>query len=180
MRRRYRSEWYRNRVEAIKRRDPSAGVGADVIVGFPGETHEMFEETSRFIADIPLSYLHVFPYSERRNTPAPEYHDQVEPRIRFERAEILRRLGMRKRRAFHEMFLGTVQPVLIESSDQSGTACGLTREYVRVRIPELEGLTGTIVPVRILEPAENSCIGRVEEISPALAAIGDRIGALEQ
>jgi threonylcarbamoyladenosine tRNA methylthiotransferase MtaB len=157
MRRRYLSDWYRNRVERIKRMSPEAGIGADVIVGFPGETDELFEETYHFLTELPISYLHVFTYSQRPNTHAAEFENQVEPRIRFRRSEMLRNLSLRKRISFHQPFVGRTAKVLFESERTHGRASGLTGEYIRVNVATEEPLINQIRQVTITAAGPESC-----------------------
>ena len=162
MRRRYGTDWYRDRIDRIHRNVPDAGIGADVIVGFPGETDEYFEETVSFLKDMPLSYLHVFTYSERPWTDAPELTGQVEPRIRSERSERLRALSDRKRRSFHEGFVGRIVQVLTESRDESGRMTGLSAEYVRVAMDDSMIEPNNILPVHIVEAGTHECTGLVK------------------
>ncbi len=136
MRRRYLRSRYDDRVKRILALDPEAAIGADVIVGYPGESDRHFLETYRFVADLPITYLHVFPYSERESTQALEIAGSVEPKTRFERAEKLRALGLRKRKLFHEKFEGTKQTVLVESTDREGRRVGLTGNYMKIRIAD--------------------------------------------
>jgi threonylcarbamoyladenosine tRNA methylthiotransferase MtaB len=157
MRRRYLSDWYRNRVERIKRTSPDAGIGADVIVGFPGETDELFEETYHFLTELPISYLHVFTYSERPNTHAAERGDHVEPRIRFRRSDMLRNLSLRKRISFHQPFVGRTAQVLFEYERTNGRATGLTGEYIRVNVDTNERLINQLRQVTITAAGPESC-----------------------
>ncbi|MCI0706483.1 MAG: tRNA (N(6)-L-threonylcarbamoyladenosine(37)-C(2))-methylthiotransferase MtaB [Ignavibacteriae bacterium] len=161
MRRRYLTDWYASRVERIKSVYPSAGIGVDVITGFPGETDELFERTYRFLNELPVSYLHVFTYSERPNTVAATLPEQVEPRVRFERNERLRILSMKKRRVFHESFIGKTANVLFESETQHGRATGLSSEYVRVVVDSEDNLTNKILPVLITGADHEACSGAV-------------------
>ncbi len=149
MRRRYMSDYYRNLIEKIKERVPRAGIGVDVIVGFPGETENHFEETYRFLVDLPVSYLHVFTYSERENTPAVAYKERVDPAERSRRTNMLRILSEKKRRAFMETFIGSDVPVLFEESFKNGYIKGLTPEYLRVAVPYRDGIENTEAIVRI-------------------------------
>lgn len=135
MRRRYLTNEYRSLIENIKKLDTDAGIGADVLVGFPGETDELFNETATFIADLPISYLHVFTYSERENTLATEFGEIVEPRIRHERNNILRIMSQKKRHEFASSFVGRTLPVLFESQREEGIATGLASNYLRVQVP---------------------------------------------
>ena len=132
MKRRYKRELYQTRVEQIRRRMPHACIGVDVIVGFPGETEEHFMNTYRFIQDLDISYLHVFTYSERKNTAAAEMEGSVSPAKRSDRNEMLRILSEKKKRAFASSHLGTTRPVLWEQSDESGKIFGWTDNYCRV------------------------------------------------
>ncbi len=149
MRRRYMSDYYGNLVHKICRREPDAGIGVDVIVGFPGETEEHFEDTYRFIVDLPISYLHVFTYSERDNTPAMEYEGKVDPADRSRRTKMLRILSEKKRRAFMQRFIGKEVSVLFEESFKNDYINGLTKEYLRVAVPYHEGIENTEATVRI-------------------------------
>jgi threonylcarbamoyladenosine tRNA methylthiotransferase MtaB len=166
MRRRYGKEWYAKRVERIKSALPDAAIGADVIVGFPGETDSLFEATYQFLNELPVSYLHVFTYSQRPHTPAASYPNQVEPRIRFERSERLRNLSVKKRRAFYESFLGKTVDVLFESELRRGTQTGLTSQYVRVHVPWQHNLTNRILPVRVTAVNPDACTGYLVQEAP--------------
>jgi threonylcarbamoyladenosine tRNA methylthiotransferase MtaB len=132
MRRRYTTAQYAGRIEAIRRRIPECGIGVDVITGFPGETEARFEETLGLLTCLPVSYLHVFTYSERERTPAAASTGRVEPRIRFRRTEDLRLLGAKKKEAFHRSLIGTTVRVLVESESSAGLREGLTDAYARV------------------------------------------------
>lgn len=135
MRRRYLRDVYQSRVERIKDAMPSAAIGADVIVGFPGETKEDFLDTYRFINDLDISYLHVFTYSERPDTPAVHLAGKVKGGERAERSEMLHILSDKKRRKFYEDHLGQVRPVLFEQDIEDGIMHGFTDNYIRVRAP---------------------------------------------
>ncbi len=161
MRRRYTTAQYASRIAAVRERVPDCGIGVDVIVGFPGETDRAFEATHRFLEDLPVSYLHVFTYSERRNTPAALRPGRVEPKERFRRSEILRLLGEKKKRAFQERMVGRVLPVLFESDEGDGCRCGFTDNYVRVGVPAGEAAGNTIVPVAITGVTGGRCDARV-------------------
>lgn len=161
MRRRYTTAQYAARIAAVRERLPECGIGVDVIVGFPGESDREFEETHRFLDGLPVSYLHVFTYSERRNTPAASRPGRVEPKERFRRSEVLRLLGEKKKRAFQERMVGNVLPVLFETDEGDGCRCGLTDNYVRVGIPAGDATGNTIVPVAITGVSAGRCDGRV-------------------
>lgn len=135
MRRRYKRDLYASRVEKIKSQLPHACIGADVIVGFPGETDEDFMETYHFIHQLDLSYLHVFTYSERPNTPAKEMEGEVDMATRRERNKMLSILSEKKRRVFYEQHLGEERPVLFEHSKEPGQMSGFTDNYIKVELP---------------------------------------------
>jgi threonylcarbamoyladenosine tRNA methylthiotransferase MtaB len=149
MRRRYRTDLYRNRVEHIRRVMPHASIGVDVIVGFPGETQAKFEETLEFIKSLDVSYLHVFTYSERANTTALRIADVVPMHVRRERNKVLRNLSLKKQRQHYERQIGQVHDVLFEHAEEDGLRMGYTAHYVRVaaRASEVEG--NEICPVRL-------------------------------
>jgi threonylcarbamoyladenosine tRNA methylthiotransferase MtaB len=161
MRRRYTTAHYRGIVETIRSMDPSAGIGADVIVGFPGETAGLYDETHTFLADLPVSYLHVFTYSEREHTPAAELADAVEPRVRQQRSDTLRDLGRRKRRMFYDSFVGRQERVLFESAEAGGGYTGLTSQYVRVAVTSNGPLENRLLMTTILGADDERCFGSI-------------------
>lgn len=162
MRRRYKSQQYARLVESIKRQDIDAAIGVDVIVGFPGETDELFEETYRFLADLPVSYLHVFTYSERARTPAANFDGIVDATTRARRSERLRLLSYKKRAAFYRSMVGRTMPVLFESAGHEDDMSGLTSNYVRVHVtPSTNIAPNTLVPVHITEAGADGCLGKV-------------------
>ncbi|GAB3339203.1 tRNA (N(6)-L-threonylcarbamoyladenosine(37)-C(2))-methylthiotransferase MtaB [Marivirga atlantica] len=132
MRRRYLRELYVDRVTKIKQLMPYCCIGVDVIVGFPGETEEDFLETYNFLKDLPVSYLHVFTYSERANTDAPEMDNPVPMNIRNERSQMLRNLSEKIKRKFYEENIGREDIVLFENDVKDGMMEGFTDNYVRV------------------------------------------------
>ena len=135
MRRRYLTQLYADRVEKIKSLMPHACIGVDVIVGFPGETDEDFLSTYRFLADLEISYLHVFTYSERPNTPAADFDEVVPDAIRTKRSKMLRGLSAKKRQQFYQSQVGTHQNVLWEGENKQGYMHGFTANYVKMRQP---------------------------------------------
>ena len=132
MGRRYLRELYEDRVTKIKTLLPHACIGVDVIVGFPGETDELFLETYNFLNELNISYLHVFTYSERANTRAVEMEGVVPLKIRNERSKMLRILSEKKRRKFYEENLGQTFTVLFEEDVENGMMHGFTENYIRV------------------------------------------------
>ncbi len=152
MRRRYLTKLYSDRITRIKTLMPHCGIGVDVIVGFPGETDADFRETHDFLAALPVTYLHVFPYSERANTLAAELPGRVPERIRSQRTEQLRNLSERKRRDFAESRLGTTARVLFEAEvNAAGQLEGYTENYIRVALPYDPLLVGEIREVSLTE-----------------------------
>ena len=135
MRRRYQRELYVDRVNQIKRLMPDACIGVDVIVGFPGESDQHFLDTYAFLVDLPVSYLHVFSYSERPNTPAAEMKNQVSKTIKNKRSKMLRGLSAKKRHAFYESQLQKTKTILFEAENKEGYIQGFTENYVKVRMP---------------------------------------------
>lgn len=132
MRRRYLRELYEDRVSKIKNIIPDCCIGVDVIVGFPGETEEDFLDTYNFLNELNISYLHVFTYSERANTAAPEMEGTVPMKERNKRSKMLRILSEKKKRQFYESQLGTTRTVLFEDDVEDGMMHGFTENYVRV------------------------------------------------
>ncbi|AHM60160.1 MiaB-like tRNA modifying enzyme [Flammeovirgaceae bacterium 311] len=132
MYRRYQRELYAERVAGIKSLMPHCCIGVDVIVGFPGETEEHFLETYRFLNELPVSYLHVFTFSERANTPAAELASPVPMKERNRRSRMLRSLSEKKKRFFYEENAGREATVLFEDDVVEGMMHGFTENYVRV------------------------------------------------
>ena len=149
MRRRYQRDLYKQRVEWIKAKMPHCCIGVDVIVGFPGESDEDFMDTYQFINSLDISYLHVFTYSERANTPAIEMSDPVPMEIRRQRNEMLRILSHKKRMAFSNPFIGSVRPVLFEHSKEKGMMSGFTDNYIKVTLPEDVNMINQIADVKL-------------------------------
>ncbi len=135
MKRRYQRELYVDRVNAIKDVMPNACIGVDVIVGHPGETPELFLETYEFLNALDISYLHVFPYSERPNTYAVAINPKVDGMQKAERSKMLHILSDKKRHAFYKSQAGLKGQVLFEESATPGTMEGFSENYVRVVVP---------------------------------------------
>jgi threonylcarbamoyladenosine tRNA methylthiotransferase MtaB len=145
MRRRYRRELYRQRVEKIKSLMPHCAIGVDVIVGFPGETDAHFKETFDFLHNLEVSYLHVFTYSERDNTKALEIKPVVPVNIRNERNKTLRNLSYMKLQYFTQQHAGQQRPVLFEGHNKEGIMEGYTDNYLRIQTPHREEWANKIV-----------------------------------
>jgi len=158
MKRRYLRETYDNRVEAIKKVMPNACIGVDVIVGFPGETDELFLETYNYLNELDISYLHVFTYSERPNTEAFDMDGVVPKKVRAKRSKMLRGLSVKKRRAFYESQLGNELTVLFESENKEGFIHGFTQNYVKVKTPWNPELVNTLQEVKLTEIDEDGIV----------------------
>lgn len=158
MKRRYLRETYTNRVETIKKIMPNACIGVDVIVGFPGETDELFLETYNYLNQLNISYLHVFTYSERPNTEAVEMENVVPIKVRNKRSKMLRGLSVKKRRAFYESQLGTELTVLFEGENKEGYIHGFTENYVKVKTPWNPALVNTLHKVTLTEINEDGIV----------------------
>ncbi|WP_437369142.1 tRNA (N(6)-L-threonylcarbamoyladenosine(37)-C(2))-methylthiotransferase MtaB [Maribacter litoralis] len=151
MKRRYMTNLYRERVSKIREVIPNCCIGVDVIVGFPGETEEHFLETYHFLNDLNISYLHVFTYSERDNTPAAIMNGVVPNKVRNKRSKMLRGLSVKKRRAFYESQLGNELTVLFEGENKEGYIHGFTENYVKVKAPWNPALVNTLHKVQLTE-----------------------------
>lgn len=150
MRRRYKRELYADRVTQIKALMPHACIGVDVIVGHPGETDEAFRETYQFLTDLPVSYLHVFTYSERADTHALAIRPVVPGYVRAERSKMLHILSEKKRRAFYESQIGREATVLFEEDITAGMMQGFTENYVRVVASYDPLLINETLPVQLI------------------------------
>ncbi|AZJ36484.1 tRNA (N(6)-L-threonylcarbamoyladenosine(37)-C(2))-methylthiotransferase MtaB [Tenacibaculum singaporense] len=158
MKRRYLRKVYTDRVAKIKEVMPNACIGVDVIVGFPGETDELFLETYNYLADLDISYLHVFTYSERPNTEANEMDGVVPKKTRAKRSKMLRGLSVKKRRAFYESQLGNTLTVLFESENKEGYIHGFTENYVKVKAPWNPELVNTLHTVMLTKIDEDGLV----------------------
>ena len=149
MRRRYLTPLYKSRIELIKQLMPHCCIGADVIVGFPGETEEDFLQTYNFLNELNISYLHVFTYSERENTLAAEMNEIVPFPIRKQRNRMLRILSEKKLRNFYNQFIGQTASVLFEGDNKNGFMHGHTENYIRVKYPFDCALINTMQEVKL-------------------------------
>ena len=151
MKRRYKRELYIEKVNEIKKHMPDACIGVDVIIGFPGETDELFLETYHFLNELDISYLHVFTYSERENTPAASMEGVVPLNVRKKRSKMLRGLSVKKRRLFYESQLNTLHTVLFEGENKKGYILGFTENYVKIKHPWNPELVNTTREVLLTE-----------------------------
>ena len=149
MKRRYLREIYTERVQKIKEVMPNACIGVDVIVGFPGESDEHFLETYHFLAEMDISYLHVFTYSERDNTTAANMSGVVPANVRAKRSKMLRGLSVKKRRVFYESQIGATRTVLLETENKEGYMHGFTENYVKIKMPWNPELANTLQTVHL-------------------------------
>jgi threonylcarbamoyladenosine tRNA methylthiotransferase MtaB len=148
MRRRYDTKLYEKRINLIKGLMPNACIGVDVIVGFPGETEDEFNKTIDFLKSLPISYLHVFTYSERANTTAPRMDNLIPMEERRKRSKQLRILSLKLKLKFYNSNVGNINNVLLETQEDD-FLIGFTENYVKVKIPFKEGILNTIQKVRI-------------------------------
>ncbi len=149
MRRRYKREWYADRVGLIKTLMPHCAIGVDVIVGFPGETETEFQETLSFLHELNISYLHVFTYSERDNTHALNLRPVVPVHVRNERNKVLRNLSYMKMQYFTDAHSGQVRKVLFEQPNKQGMIEGYTDNYIKVSTPMRPEWVNNIVDWKI-------------------------------
>ena len=158
MKRRYLQKTYTDRVSKIKELMPNACIGVDVIVGFPGETDELFLETYNYLSEMDISYLHVFTYSERPNTEAISMGEIVPKSVRTKRSKMLRGLSVKKRRAFYETQLGKTLTVLFESENKEGYIQGFTENYVKIKTPWNPELVNTLHKVTLTKIGEDGLV----------------------
>jgi len=151
MKRRYQRELFAEKVCYIKEKMPHACIAADVIVGFPSETEEQFMETYNFINSLPVSMLHVFPYSKRPNTPAADMPNQLTNACKNERTKQLIRLSDEKKRNFYQENSGKILHALIESKNENGFLQGFTENYIRIQIPYNKQYINEIIKVKLLK-----------------------------
>ncbi|MAJ06757.1 MAG: tRNA (N(6)-L-threonylcarbamoyladenosine(37)-C(2))-methylthiotransferase MtaB [Crocinitomicaceae bacterium] len=162
MRRRYDTTLYAKRIQLIKELMPQACIGVDVIVGFPGETEEEFNKTVDFLKSLPISYLHVFTYSERANTTAPRKEQIIPMEIRRKRSKQLRILSLKLKLKFYSDNVGYIGNVLFETHE-GNFLIGFTENYIKVKVPYKPGILNTIQKVKI------------EKISSDIEAYGNLI-----
>lgn len=161
MQRRYTIEDYENLIYKIKNRLSDAGIGVDVIVGFPGETEEDFIHTHNLLRDLPVSYLHVFTYSERPGTKAISLPGIVDVQERKRRNNILRILSEKKKAKFYSDMIGTKQDVLFENANKKGLMQGFTSNYIRAQSDYNESITGLICPIMLTDANAEVCSGAI-------------------
>jgi len=160
MHRDYTSSFFIDLIVKIKDQVPDAAIGVDTLIGFPGETEKAFENTYSLIEKLPVTYLHVFPFSSRPGTPASKYSQKVSSKIIKARCEKMRQLGNEKKRIFYETFMGKTVEVLIESKRDKATGLlkGITSNYIPVHVVGKDELINTLVQVNIEEIKKNNTV----------------------
>ncbi|MFH0725359.1 MAG: tRNA (N(6)-L-threonylcarbamoyladenosine(37)-C(2))-methylthiotransferase MtaB [Pseudomonadota bacterium] len=160
----YAGSFFRDRVSTIHEQMPDAAIGVDTLIGFPGESQEAFENTYNLISSLPITYLHVFPFSPRDQTPAAEFENRVPPDIVKSRCREMRALNSSKKRHFYQRFIGKTARVLIEGGRDPNTGYlkGITSNYIPVFLTGDEGLKNTLVWTVLEKPAgDRGVIGTV-------------------
>ncbi len=163
MKRDYTGEEYLVLADKLTKAIPGVLIGADVIVGFPGETDQQFENTCQFIRSSPINYLHVFSYSDRKGTLASQMMDKIAPEVIHRRSEILHELGWEKWRNFIDQFVGKRLDVLVENrrDRKTGKLTGLSDNYLRVILEGDDSLKNNIIPVQISRREDNKLWGNI-------------------
>jgi threonylcarbamoyladenosine tRNA methylthiotransferase MtaB len=149
MNRRYDTKLYADRLDKIKSVMPHACIACDIIAGFTGETNELFDDACNFIRSIPISYLHVFTYSERPNTKSLSHTGKVSVNVRRERSKVLHQLSEQKKLIFYKENEGTLRSVLWESDKHGDYMYGFSDNYIKVRTPYNEALINEVTPVSL-------------------------------
>ena len=168
MRRRYSFADYRRKVDRAVELLPDVAIGADVMVGFPGEKEQDFDILARALADLPNAYYHIFRYSERAGTLATALAGSVDPRVRRERAQVLREIALQKQQAFARRFVRQTRTVHFESRTNEGQWSGLTDNYLRVLVSSTDDIAAQLRPVTLLRESGGSLYGTL--LHGALAA----------
>ena len=158
MRRRYTSSQYAESISLIRQLIPDASIGVDVIVGFPGESNEDFMETFNFIESLDISYLHVFTYSERKNTDAANFKKSVDKKTRAHRSLILRRLSEKKLSNFYDQFIGTQRVVLFDNK-KNNQILGYTDNYIKVAVDSTDYKVNTVHEINLLSNEKQNVHG---------------------
>ncbi len=151
MKRRYQTKLYQNKIKKISKAIQDVCIGADVIVGFPGETDSEFKKTLDFIKSLPFSYLHVFPYSERENTAAINFDNKIPEKIKAERSKKLRILSEKLQKAFYQKYLNTKHTALFEQENNKGMLYGFTENYIKVKVSFKEEIRRTKKQITLLK-----------------------------
>ncbi len=162
MKRKYSTETFAEAVNQVHRVLPHAAIGCDILAGFPGEDEQAADRSYDFLADLPITYLHIFPYSIRPGTVAAKFPDQVLGPIKDARVARLQELDKQKRRAFYQQHCGTAQKVLFEGRDKlTGLLKGFSKNYIPVYCKGEAQLVGTVIPVQLIRREDKSVFGKI-------------------
>jgi len=161
MQRRYKAEFYKEIINRCANRIPGLGIGVDVITGFPDETENDFKATHDFLLDLPVSYLHVFTYSERPNTKAINYDGVVDIHERKRRTNILRMLSEKKKNEFYKKMIGKELRVLLEAENRDGIMKGFSSNYVRFQTQFNANLVNEFTRVKVTAADNSRCCGEI-------------------
>jgi threonylcarbamoyladenosine tRNA methylthiotransferase MtaB len=163
MKRPYTVDIFRRRIAKIRDQIPHAAIGVDTLIGFPGETDAAFKHTYDLMNELPISYLHVFPFSARPGTPAALYPDKITPDVIKERCEKMRCLGQIKRLQFYRNFIGKEVEILVESTRHSATGLlkGLSSNYMPVLINADDDQINKLVTVKLTDQMDDSLMGTI-------------------
>ena len=161
MNRHYSTAFFANLLDRLHQMNPNAAIGLDVITGFPGETDVQFQITCELLRQLPLSHLHVFPFSKRAGTPAADMPEQVSVEVVKERAAQLRQIGEEKNRSFAQKFIGSELEIVIEGGGADGLRKGLSRNYLPVWVPANTAEPGELLQVKITGEYKDGLIGGI-------------------
>ena len=163
MKRPYTADNFKQLVEKIRNRIPDAAIGADILIGFPGETDRAFRNTFDLIRELPITYLHVFPFSARPGTPAASFPDQIAADTIKKRCGQMRRLGITKRTNFYQHFIGAELEILVESTRHAATGLlkGVTSNYIPVLIDADDAHINKLMPAKITDQIDNALKGTI-------------------
>jgi threonylcarbamoyladenosine tRNA methylthiotransferase MtaB len=169
MNRPYGPTFYRELIHEIAGVMPDTAIGVDVMAGFPGETEAAFDRTCRLIEELPLAYLHVFPFSAQKGTAADGLSNRVSPETIKRRAQVVRELGETKRRLFYERAIGSTMEILVEGKRDRTTGClrGLSGNYVPVHIEGPDSLFNQLVMVKATRVKQGRVFGERLPPSPS-------------
>lgn len=154
-------------IERIRTILPDTALGTDVIVGYPGETEKLFQETAERVAELPFTYLHIFRYSPREGTVAARMTEQVPEPVKKERSAVLREIGIKKKKQYAQRFVGKTMPILVENRLDDGNYSGLTPNYLRTMVnmakstEQRASFTNTIILARLIERNGFNLVGEL-------------------
>ena len=167
MQRKYTIKEYLEVIERIRTILPDTALGTDLIVGYPGETEKLFQETAERVAELPFTYLHIFRYSPREGTVAARMTEQVPEPVKKERSAVLREIGIKKKKQYAQRFVGKTMPILVENRLDDGNYSGLTPNYLRTMVnmakstEQRASFTNTIILARLIERNGFNLVGEL-------------------